>query len=88
MSGDRRHTRHWEAFSVVGSFARQGVVIASKSVLTIIPLSNIEYRVVLNKLDGVGPVYNRPSTDKVHNLVKLKREKIIIRKIGHLTCDT
>ena len=27
------------------------------------------------KLDGVGPVDNRRSTDKVHNFVQKKREK-------------
>ena len=33
------------------------------------------------KLDGVGHVDNRPSTDKLHHFVKKK-------KMWHLTCDT
>ena len=33
------------------------------------------------KLDGVGPVDNRPSTDKLHHFVK-KNKKI------NVTCDT
>ena len=35
----------------------------------------------MKKLDGVGPVDNRPSTDKLHRFVQKK-------KIGHVTCDT
>ena len=35
------------------------------------------------KLDGVGPVDNRPSTNKLHHFVK-KRTK----KMWHMTCDT
>ena len=27
------------------------------------------------KLDGVGPVDNKPSTDKLHNFVQKKKEK-------------
>ena len=34
------------------------------------------------KLDGVGPVDNRPSTDKLHHIVKKK-----IKKIWHVTHD-
>ena len=34
------------------------------------------------KLDGVGPVKNKPSTDKLHHLVKKKKEKK-----GHVTRD-
>ena len=37
----------------------------------------------LLKLDGVGPVDNRPSTDKLHLMVKKKQTK---KK--HVTCDT
>ena len=33
-----------------------------------------------NKLDGVGPVDNRPSTDKLHHFVQKKKSK--------MTCDT
>ena len=32
------------------------------------------------KLDGVGPVDNRPSTDKLHHFVKKTKK--------HVTCDT
>ena len=32
------------------------------------------------KLDGVGPVDNRPSTDKLHQIVRKKKEK-------KMTCD-
>ena len=34
----------------------------------------------LKKLDGVGPVDKRPSTNKLHHIVKKKRKKV--------TCDT
>ena len=37
------------------------------------------------KLDGVGPVDNRPSTDKLHHFVRKKRKK---KKMWHGTCDT
>ena len=36
------------------------------------------------ELDGVGPVDNRPSTDKLHQIVKKKEKK----KKWHVTCDT
>ena len=39
----------------------------------------------LRKLDGVGPVVNRPSTDKLHHFVKKKNKKI--NYIGHVTRD-
>ena len=29
----------------------------------------------MNKLDGVGPVDNRPSTDKLHQFVQTKRRR-------------
>ena len=32
----------------------------------------------VTKLDGVGPVDNRPSTDKLHHFVKKKKIIIII----------
>jgi hypothetical protein len=32
------------------------------------------------KLDGVGPVDNRPSTDRLHHFVRKKRRK-------KMTCD-
>ena len=35
-------------------------------------------------LDGVRPVDNRPSTDKLHHLVRKKKKK----KKWHVTCDT
>ena len=34
-------------------------------------------------LDGVGPVDNRPSTDKLHHFVRKKR-----KKMWQVTCDT
>ena len=36
------------------------------------------------KLDGVGPVDNRPSNDKLHHFVRKKKRK----KLLHVTCDT
>ena len=36
------------------------------------------------KLDGVGPVDNRPFTNKLHHLVRKKERK----KMWHVTCDT
>ena len=35
-------------------------------------LKNKQIIVVLNKLDGVGPLDNRPSTDKLNHLVQKK----------------
>ena len=35
------------------------------------------------KLDGVGPVDNRPSTDKLHHFVQKKQ-----KNMWHMTCDT
>ena len=34
------------------------------------------------KLDGVGPVDNRPSTDKLHHIIRKKKNYIL-----HVTCD-
>ena len=46
-------------------------------------------RVSKVKLDGVGPVDNRPSTDKLHQFVQKKKEKIlVIYDIWHVTRDT
>ena len=39
---------------------------------------------VLKKLDGVGPVDNKPSTDKLHNFVKKQTKK---HDIWHVTHD-
>ena len=38
---------------------------------------------VFEKLDGVGPVDNRPSTDELHHFVQKKRRQ----KKWHVTCD-
>ena len=40
------------------------------------------------KLDGVGPVDNRPSTDKLHHFVQKKRKKIVTHDMWHVTSDT
>ena len=39
-------------------------------------------KVKILKLDGVGPVDNKPSTDKLHHFVQKKKKK---KKV---TCDT
>ena len=39
------------------------------------------------KLDGVGPVDNRPSTDELHYFVK-KKMGHVTRDTGHMTHDT
>ena len=47
-------------------------------------------------LDGVGPVDNRPSTDKLHHFVQKRKEKWhatcdmwhVTRDMWHVTCDT
>ena len=36
---------------------------------------------VVEELDGVGPVDNRPSTDKLHHFVRKKNKK------KNVTCD-
>ena len=43
-----------------------------------------------NKLDGVGPVDNRPSTDKLHHFVKKNKKNMwhVTRDMWHVTCDT
>ena len=40
-----------------------------------------------SQLDGVGPVDNRPSTYKLHQIVRKKREKNVTCDMGHVTCD-
>ena len=42
-----------------------------------------------SKLDGVGPVNNRPSTDKLHHFVQKKKKKIwhVTRYMWHMTRD-
>ena len=42
------------------------------------------------KLDGVGPVNNRPSTDKLHHFVRKNKKKIWHRTydMWHVTRDT
>ena len=49
---------------------------------------------VLCKLDGVGPVDNRPSTDKLHHFVQINYMWHVThdtwhltRDMGHVTCD-
>ena len=43
---------------------------------------------VLYKLDGVGPVDNRPSSNKVHQFVKKKKNvKQMIYEMWHVTRD-
>ena len=39
------------------------------------------------KLYGVGPIDNRPSTDELHPFVRKKRKKIVTRDRWHVTCD-
>ena len=41
----------------------------------------------VNKLDGVGPVDNRPSTDKLHHFVRKKQQKNKTCDMWHVTCD-
>ena len=44
-----------------------------------------------NKLDGVGPVDSRPSTNKLHHLIHKKNKKYtwhVTCDTWHLTCDT
>ena len=44
----------------------------------------------VKKLDKVGPVDNRPSTNKFHNFVKKKKMKIghMTHDMWHVTCGT
>ena len=40
------------------------------------------------KLDGVGPVDNRPSTNELHHFVKKKKiKKNVTCDTWHMTCD-
>ena len=45
---------------------------------------------LLSKLDGVGPVDNRPFSDKLHHFVRGKKKKMwhVTRDMWHVTCDT
>ena len=36
---------------------------------------------ILRELDGIGPIENRPSTNRLHHFVQKKKEKKV-------TCDT
>ena len=47
---------------------------------------HIQVKVFTSKLDGVGPVDNRPSTDKLHHFVK-KKYIYIKNYMRHLTRD-
>ena len=38
------------------------------------------FKIYAYKLDGVGPVDNRPSTDKLHHFVRRKKKKKKRRK--------
>ena len=40
-----------------------------------------------SKLDGVGPVDNRPSTTKLHHFVRKKRKTIVTYDTWHMTRD-
>ena len=47
-------------------------------------------RIYVLKLDGVGPVDNRPSIDKLHHFVwvkKTKKQKNIKKNMWHVTRD-
>ena len=51
--------------------------------------SHIAYEFVsFTKLDGVGPIDNRPSTDKLHHFVRKKKKKNNNNNNNNLTCDT
>ena len=55
-------------------------------------MSGIYYSFIKKKLDGVGPVDNRPSTDKLHHFVHKKKKKKsdtwhVTRDMWHVTCD-
>ena len=58
------------------------------SVLPLWPPGTLCRDVDILKLDGVGPIDNRPSTDKLHHFVQKKRRKRKRRKkMWHVTCD-
>ena len=57
----------------------------------------VEFKVVFKnmfiwQLDGVGPVDNRPSTDKLHHFVQKKKKMWLVScdmwHVTHVTCDT
>ena len=49
---------------------------------------SIRFYVFLYKLDGLGPVDNRRSTDKLHHFVQKIRRKKVTCYSGHVTRDT
>ena len=50
-------------------------------------LMNNQRKLMFKKLDGVGPVDNRPSPNKLHRIVKKKKQNLIC-DTWHVTCDT
>ena len=71
MQSNQRHTFPFQPFT--SDFASFMSIISKTTIC-----------LVIQKLDGVGPVDNRPSIDKPHHYVRKKREK----KMRHMTCDT
>ena len=48
----------------------------------------IDETIYVKKLDGVGPIDNRPSTDNLHHFVqKKKKRKKVTRDMWHVTRD-
>ena len=53
------------------------------------PFFNIQSFWTNTKLDWVGPVDNRPSTNKLHHFVQKKNnKKLVTCDMWHVTCDT
>ena len=62
-------------------------------VIMIIPRRNrveeaISMWSLILKLDGVGSVDNRPSTNNLHHFVRKKKKKNVTCDVWHVTCDT
>ena len=79
--GARRHKMIYNYFSIGDPPKNYGTRVYNKfSWFIIFRMSHI-------KLDGVGPVDNRPSPDKFHHFVK-KQKKHGTRDTWHVTPDT
>ena len=75
----------------MGDFPKIGQIVHTKFVFPL-PISFWKGIIcicdVWCKLDGVGPVDKRPSTDKLHHIVKKKKNKKMTCDMWHVTRDT
>ena len=75
----------WELFEYFKPFFMQKLIQMRQDFwVSFVKIKICIFSPKILKLDGVGPVDNRPSTDKLHHFVKKK----MTCDMGHVTCDT